>query len=482
MIKSKVLSILKTFSDEELKKFEDFLNSPFHNKNTKVVNLFTVLKRYHPAYENINLNKEQIFRQLYGNVKYVEVNIRNLLSDLNILTEDFIRYINFSKSDYYEKILIEEFHKRDINEELERKVMQFEKKIEMNDLKDERYYEDKIFLYGMKSFMGSDKILLESHRPDEIKSKIIFFLITLMESFFQLIIEEQRAKIVHDFSFLKHSLEYVKIRKNEFQDSPILQIYYYIALSFFDENDENNYKKVKQYFRLHYSSFDKLDKKNIYSMMQTYCLKKKNQGNGFYDRELLNILMEMIKFDIVTYKHKGFISLNIYRNIVIHCVNHKETDILKNFILKYKNLIHPESRKSIVAYSNAHLNYVQKNYETALELCHKIDFSVLLVTTQDNLYFKNDTKTLIAKCLYELGSFENIISGIDAHRHFLNNSRLIKDEMKKKYIIFLNTLTELIRIRLKYDPYKVTRLRQKLKNLKDIPSKEWLIEKVEEMS
>ncbi|MDQ3020853.1 MAG: hypothetical protein M3R36_09825 [Bacteroidota bacterium] len=55
MIKSNAILILKTFSDKEVSLFEDFLSSPFHNKNTKVIQFFNVLKKYHPAYNDNDL-------------------------------------------------------------------------------------------------------------------------------------------------------------------------------------------------------------------------------------------------------------------------------------------------------------------------------------------------------------------------------------------------------------------------------------------
>ena len=80
MIKSSVISILNTFSQEEIKQFEDFLNSPFHNKNAKVIQFFNVLKEYHPGFDDEKLTKENLFKELFGNVKYKESYIRNLFS------------------------------------------------------------------------------------------------------------------------------------------------------------------------------------------------------------------------------------------------------------------------------------------------------------------------------------------------------------------------------------------------------------------
>ena len=85
MIKNNAILILKTFSDKEVSLFEDFLSSPFHNKNTKVTQFFNILRKFHPAYTDEKLSKENLFKELFGNVKYKESYVRNLFSDLNIL-------------------------------------------------------------------------------------------------------------------------------------------------------------------------------------------------------------------------------------------------------------------------------------------------------------------------------------------------------------------------------------------------------------
>ncbi|MEO8211475.1 MAG: hypothetical protein ABI840_13025, partial [bacterium] len=129
MIKSNVILILKTFSAAEVNLFEDFLNSPFHNKNTKVIQFFNVLKKYHPAYTDNDLSKERLFKELFGNERYSESYIRNLFSDLNILAEKYLQYVHTAKNYTYEKFLIQELHTRDIRELMEKKIRFFEKKI-----------------------------------------------------------------------------------------------------------------------------------------------------------------------------------------------------------------------------------------------------------------------------------------------------------------------------------------------------------------
>ncbi len=473
--------MLKTFSEEEMKLFAEFLNSPFHNKNKKVIRLFNILKRYHPDYEDKNFSKGNLFKELFKNSDYKESHIRNLFSDLNILTEKFIQYIALNNNYLYDKILIEELNHRDIQVIMEKKIRTLEKKINLVKSKDHDYFANRIFIYEMKSLLLTDKALIESHRPDEISGKIKLFMLSLMESSLHLIVEEQRVKVKHDFDFLKHSLTYLSNHLKDFEDSPLLMIYYYLLLCFFDKNDEEYFLKVKDLLRIHFNSFSRIDKKNIYGMMQTYCVNKSGKGDVSHEKELLNILLETLKLNVVTQKENDFISLNFFRNVVIQCINLKEIIILKKFISGYINFVIYESRKSMSAYSYAHLNFLQKNFEKALELCNDINFNDLLTSTNDNLYFKNDIKKLMLMCLYESNSIESAMSLIDTHKHFVKNSKLVKETMRNKNMNFLNFVNCLVKLKIKFDDYELIKFKNKVLNTKELTYRNWILEKIEEM-
>ncbi|MBK8552537.1 MAG: hypothetical protein IPL53_16305 [Ignavibacteria bacterium] len=92
-------------------------------------------------------------------------------------------------------------------------------------------------------------------------------------------------------------------------------------------------------------------------------------------------------------------------------------------------------------------------------------------------------KSLTMKCLYELKAFENAISHIDAYKHFLKHSKLIKDAPKRKLWNFLNCVKELIKLNTKADEAALFNLKKRILNTrgKEILYSEWLLEKVENL-
>ena len=482
MLKYSAIQIFSSFSDKEIKLFDEFIQNPYHNKNSKVIKFFKFLVKFHPAYSSEHLSKEILFRFMMGNTGYKESYIRNLFSDLNVLAEKFIKIRLTENNPAFEKLFIEELKNRDLIGITEKKIKAFEKKIKNNKVKDHSYYEDVNFIYEIKSFLIVDRALTDNFRDMQLKNNMKLFLITILESVFYMIVEEQRVNVKHRYEFLEHSLKYMKDHLAEFEDSPLLMIYFHLSVCFLSdktEEREEHFKIAGKYFRKYFSALTKIDKKNIYSVMQVYYINKIAAGDNSGNKDFLKFLLEMLKFNVLSHREGDYININLYRNILILCTMEKEIIILKKFISKYIHFVDMESRESIYAYSNSQLNFLQGKFQKALELCNNINLNDLLISTNDNLYFKNDIKTLTLKSLYELNAFENAISFIDAYRHFLRKSKLIKEEMRNNYLQFANSVSELIRLKIKFDEYAFTKFKKKVSSSK-FTNVQWVLEKLNE--
>jgi hypothetical protein len=356
-MKNSAISILSTFSDNEIISFGEYLESPFHNKNRRAVQLFDLLKKYHPFYEDVKLTKVELFAGIFGKEQFKESYIRNLFSDLKILLENYLLHSRISKSPGRIKILIEELQSRKLGVLMNKKLDSFEKEIEKANLKDQEYYSNKLFVYEMKSFSTVDITLTDDFRKDQISAVIKFFLIDLMESSFQLAIEEQRVQIRYDFASLKYVLEYVKNNQSEFSNVPLLMIYYYLWMGILEDDSNANFSRAREYFKTHFNTLTQPDKKNIYSVMQIYYANKIQAGDTSYNRIMLDLLLEMLDYKVISHNRKDSINLNLYCNILILCFKLNEKAKLKKFVTEYLKFVRAESRNTVSAYSSAHINF-----------------------------------------------------------------------------------------------------------------------------
>ena len=85
------------------------------------------------------------------------------------------------------------------------------------------------------------------------------------------------------------------------------------------------------------------------------------------------------------------------------------------------------------------------------------------------------------KCLYDLNSFESALSHLQTFRQFLNNSKIIKESSKEKFMIFIKAVNELISLNFKYDEFKLVGLKKFIDKYKEISGADWLGKKIEEL-
>jgi hypothetical protein len=86
--------VLRTFSSSEIKKFRDFVRSPYYNKNKNVIKLNEALYKHYPAFDSEKLTEEYIFSQVFGSEKFDYFKIKNTTSDLFNLSIEFLKTIS----------------------------------------------------------------------------------------------------------------------------------------------------------------------------------------------------------------------------------------------------------------------------------------------------------------------------------------------------------------------------------------------------
>ncbi|MEO8666133.1 MAG: hypothetical protein ABI462_11625 [Ignavibacteria bacterium] len=495
MINSRVINILKTFSENEVKEFERFLKSPFHNTKTNVIHLFLIMKDFRPDYSDPQLNKKFLTEQLSGNKIVKDSYLRNLLSVLNSLAEDFLGYKHLSKSGRFEKHIIEELNLREVTNAFEERLKLFEVSLDSKKSDYQNFYSDKVFVNEMKGQFYANKILFESYRKDELKNKLFSFLISMLETTFYFVVEEQRLNIKNEPGFLKHALEYFKNNTKEIEESPLVKIYYYAFLCFYEKDDEANFKKFKTSFSNFKDQLSVFDKKNIFSLISAYYEKKIREGKFSYETDFLLMLTEMVEGNLFTYKNTPYIDLFTIRNIVLLSCRLNETKVLEKFISENKSKINPGNKDTILNYTYSFISFMKKDHKKVLSYISKISFNDFLDTAntllpkpqfgkaRENYYFKNDIKCLTLICFYELGYIEEALAQIDSHRHFLKNAVHMNEDLKLKNKKFLSFINELINLNLNHDEYKLKQFRKKVVGLeiKKRQFQNWLLEKTDEL-
>ena len=61
----KIIQVLRSFNRKDVKRFGEFVASPYFNKNKSVKKLFDVFEKYHPDFDNRNFTLENVYKKVF---------------------------------------------------------------------------------------------------------------------------------------------------------------------------------------------------------------------------------------------------------------------------------------------------------------------------------------------------------------------------------------------------------------------------------
>ena len=148
MKKSKLIDLLKTFSEAELQKLLEFIHTPFFNKNEKVRKLGAHVISYAPDFDHIDLDKKEVYFFLFGDRPYKDLQINNIISDLLQLAYEYLGMVNYKQRPQLQKhLLLEELQKRDAPVHFDRNAKRLQTIIEQSELQNHDHFHQAYLLY-----------------------------------------------------------------------------------------------------------------------------------------------------------------------------------------------------------------------------------------------------------------------------------------------------------------------------------------------
>lgn len=474
MFNNKLTELLKTFSRKELEDFKEFLQSAYFNKRKAVTDIFEILSEYHPEYE-FDLNaKEIIFERIFPGKKYNDSTLRVLLHYLSDLSEKFLVH-NKLKNDELEFSvhLTNELCLRKQYRQLPKILSRSEDVLETRDLDAEDYYYFKYKLSNEKTkfifesnYALYEKIIGRSDWETVFRDFTKYYHVKSMLMYLNSISFQTQYK--KDFKSEAFTDMIENIRPDEYENNPIIEIYFNILKMKTNTNDESYYYKVKTLVQKNKKSLNQFDLTGAYIQLSQYCLKKISEGFTKFEKESFEIYKEELKEK--TYRmNDGSMAPLFYKNVVKSGLILKELDWVKNFIYEYKGELSKSFRDNYFHFCLALYEFQAGNFGISMELNSKIKY--------DELYMKVNSKLLHMQLLYETNGHESLISFLESFRHFLVNNKIIPADRKSLFSNFQKYLSKIIIYGNNNDKTKAGLLYKDLLREKVVANKDWLLEK-----
>jgi hypothetical protein len=479
---SKLINILKTFSKEEMKQFEKFVSSPFHNSIKNNKKLITELKRFYPGFDNSKLTYEYLFGKIYAGKKFNKQMMWNLISAMEKLAKEFLELIALKQDKFQSRgLLLSELGKRKLLNDYVHSLNEMGKQLETNAI-EYNYFENKGHLENFRQEYYHSMDRIQPMADSKLKAteyQIILFLRMTVGGLSDMRTLSYNHNCRFDVNIplelAKHmDLESVVnyAHSKNFEYAFLVEIYFHALMTILKPDETKHFDRLRELYGIHFNKFTMSEKRAIMHWLVNYCV----HGLEFDETKYRRIIFELNEFrlkEALVYYPEEQIPKVIYFQILSTALFVNEIEWSENFIKNYSSKLQPEIRKSLKALAYAMLYFQTKEYDKVLDNLNNVEFFEIV----DKLYVRN----LIAKTYYELNEIESLLHYIDASLHFLADNPSIPDNDRVSYTNLFNSLKKIVSIKEHSNSGAILPLRKAIEQMKIAGRKQWLIEKLDEL-
>ena len=488
MIKSSLLEIFRTFGKDEFLKFEDFINSPYHNKNSNTIKLFSEIKKYSPDFNSELLDKEIVWKELFPQKDYNYGTMKNLIHELTKLAMKFIVLEEFDENILEKDIILMNC----LNERNIPKLF----KVKMNEM-DRQYYKEsfnKDYFFVNDFYSAFSKInwikiyhnrannlnsVTEKDLIDSSASFVYTFLIYLFKYYNNVLTDSLNLNFSMDKNILPVFLREISpsiidkllavTKQHSVRDFNIVNTFWKMSRSQLNTNNIEYYLDFKRTMNENLNILSKWDAKDLFLLMGN-SLNNFDPSNINVEKELFEISDIMLKNNII-FNRDGSLTASDYLLYIWRAFNANEFEALEKFSLKYISKLPEDNIEYAGNYSKAFILFGKEKYDEALGLITSMNHPGFIIKVR--------MKLLKAKCLYELNDYITFESEYKSTYHFLKNNRSLSDKVKNDTKYLFENIKLMFRLKEKFSTYEFNRLKKEISEA-TLNKRSWLRLKLNE--
>lgn len=481
MTESSLISLLKSFSDKEWKKFSLFLQSPFFNRSKGLLRFHRYLTRFRPGLDSPKLSKQSVFHFVYDDqADYQESKVSDLMYKMKRLAEEFLVHHELKTHPTWQKQQLAGVLSR-----REGSYSHFRKASKEAIRKTNKQPESLENLWALLWLHH-----LEHHHPEskpELNRPVDHLLRSMekLDRLYRYAKFRYSSELIARQQFLQEELNILLLdaclstMKEEPQEKTLLALHYRVVKLSKAESADEAYHQAKDLF-LRLSEKEKIgpiEKPSVFLILLNYCIRQTNSGRTDWRKELFEC--HKLGLDKKIIPIGGTLPKSTFLNIAINAAVLHEFDYTRKFIKGYCAFLHPKEQEEALLLSKAYLLFHEGKYQDAKALLIQAPYH-----SQD---FKMRSHSILVRCHYEWylenDSFEVeeiLRSSINKFRNYLKNDCKWADSKKNYYFNFLDVFSTLVRYRedKKIGPQYQKELEELLWQKSPIGLKEWLQRKV----
>ncbi len=433
MVKTKLVELLAKFNEEEIKTFETFIHSPYCNNSKRVIQLFNLLNKEYPEFNETKIQKSKVFKKIFGTKPYNEALLRNVVSDLYTLCEQFIAMEMLKKNTVLKAELNNKFYSE--------KNLFIHGSQAINDGKKElakvKFPDSDYFFWNFKMFQNTFSndfnLKFRGNLNKLYKKADLEILIQNLDDYYLselgiLIGELHNSYTVHgnkfDVTYYVRRIDFYL--ENEKQLHPLVAYRLKHCRMLLTENQEM-YAEVKSDFIKLSKLMDRSAKLSSIVELHGFASSQAWKGNKFFLNELDEMVLLREKNNLILDEGNKVnpIAFWNFSNSKVRKSGRKDTVA---FINKYKKHLPESSAEETVNMVYASINISEKKFADAIAILLKIN----------KPFFSSEValRRMLLKCYFETQQWQLLLNYIENTKKFIQNSAgkitpYILDPLKK---------------------------------------------------
>ncbi|MBK8968213.1 MAG: hypothetical protein IPM36_16415 [Lewinellaceae bacterium] len=465
MENSRLAQLLQRLSPVERRKFERFLQSPYFNTRSDVLQLFNAIRA--SLESNAALpERDAVFQAAFPEQSFSAGEQHLLMTYLARLFEQFIRIEQIKFSPELEDWLgVKAMQRLGLENESARAIKKAIQRLESGQLRSVGYHEQAYrLLYEHVRQRRSQPEKSASHLQQLSQRLNTTLAVMCLRQASFVLSEKAVYNMEPDTWFLPEVFRWVET--DDHVSMPAVGAYYF-ACKMLLTGAENWFKALKTNLSEHSAAFPPEELYDLHMMSINYCVRKLNAGDEHYFQEIHELYK--VGLETKTLLHNGALSPLSYYNIVISGLKVNALDWVAWFIPQYKNSLERRFRDSAYSFNMARLHYARREYGEALVLLQKANYRDLLTNLA--------AKTQMLKIYFEQGELEVLRSHLDAMSHFLRRKRVIGYH-RENYLNIIRAAKRLLALPPQKSPER-EQLRQFILSTDPLTERKWFLEVLE---
>lgn len=439
MHNSRLISLAKTLTPGEMRRFDTFLASPFFNSQEKLLDLWRFLHQAAPDFPAKIITKQKAFSVLYPDEStYREQKVHDHSSVLLKLLERFLGQLTFEKDEYLTDISLLTGLQDRMPEQFARRYKQVVQQLEDNPRRDGAYHLSRLQLAQMGDSLGGElrKRNISRTLTDSLEFLDIHFLATKLKTTCELINRQKIIRTEYSVAMMEEIESFLDQSKNAYLEIPVVAIYYQIY-RMLRYTEEANYRQLLHLLDKHNGAFSPKEAYSMYAYAQNFCIRQINTGNPAFLEELFQIYQRLLDAQLLL--QAGILPHEHYKNITTVGLRLRHFEWVADFLEQFKGKLDPAVRENAYTYNLA-VYYMEKGaFKQAMRLLQQVTFT--------DVYYDLSARAILLRVYYELEEDDALGYLVHAFNAFLKRNKLVSQDNSRNLMNLIRFVKKLTRLR-----------------------------------